>query len=161
MAISRQSLRPEIGSSLQWHLALCRESLSDAGPRLRESSFRRAAPKTMHTPDVPAKRPTRWGCLQRGSTRLRLLHLIQETESCASPRMDTVRLDSFASRSDTRRLCCRAELRRFGVLPSGSEGTQGIQSVIQGFFFFGGAVSVKDFSSTQSHGFFSVQDPLC
>jgi len=48
----------------------------------------------------------------------------------------------------------------FGVLPSSSERTQGVQGIVKGFFFFRGSVAVKDFSSTLSHGLFSFRDSL-
>jgi hypothetical protein len=52
------------------------------------------------------------------------------------------------------------ELRSFAVLPSGRERMQGIQCIFQGFFFFAGSVSVKDFSSSRDHGCFSFRDSL-
>src|SRR5579859_1583736 len=51
-------------------------------------------------------------------------------------------------------------LRRLGVLPSGSERTQGVKGILKGFFFFRSSVTVKDFSSTRSHGLFSFRVSL-
>jgi hypothetical protein len=46
--------------------------------------------------------------------------------------------------------CFSAELELcgFGVFPSGSERTQGIQSVLKGFFFFTSSGRVEEFSAT-------------